>query len=408
MRRGPERLAFVFLLLAAAGTSSNAVANAAFALCLLFTIAWRVAARRAGEPFFAPFRRPSPLNLPLATFVFLSALSCFLSTDPARSIPELKGLLTFALVPLTLALVRDERDGELLLDLWRVVALLMVALGLREYASGSDSVLLRMKGWQSVHMTYAGLLTTFLLALAGRGLSRGRTRASRWMDLGIAGLAAATVALSLTRGALLGIFAGLLALLVVARPKLLPALPVAAVVFYLALPGTVRDRVRSMADVNDDSARDRLARWQAGAQMVKDHPLAGVGPGRVKELYPSYAVPGAIYFDSGHLHNNVVMVAAETGVPSALAYLWLVGAFVWGAVRLARSRSPGSTAARAALAAVAGLFVVGLFDYNFGDVEVLRATLVLMALPFGIREPEEGPAAAPASREAESGARSVS
>jgi len=35
-----------------------------------------------------------------------------------------------------------------------------------------------------------------------------------------------------------------------------------------------------------------------------------------------------------------------------------------------------------ALAAVAAFLVSGLFEYNFGDTEVLLVTLAVMALPF--------------------------
>jgi O-antigen ligase len=214
-----------------------------------------------------------------------------------------------------------------------------------------------------------------------------RAPLSRVLDLLIAGLGVTAIALTFTRSALLGVVAGMLALLLVARPKLVPLLPVAAVLFYLALPGGVRDRVRSTFDTSDETARDRVLIWKAGGRMIADHPLFGVGPGRVKELYLSYALPGAINKTPGHLHDNVIMTAAETGIPSALAYLWLVGAFGVGAFRLARSGGPAAPAARAALAAVVALFVAGFFEYNFGDVEILRATLVLMALPFGVREP---------------------
>jgi hypothetical protein len=37
-----------------------------------------------------------------------------------------------------------------------------------------------------------------------------------------------------------------------------------------------------------------------------------------------------------------------------------------------------------ALAAVAAFLVAGLFEYNFGDTEVLLVTLAVMALPFVI------------------------
>ena len=36
---------------------------------------------------------------------------------------------------------------------------------------------------------------------------------------------------------------------------------------------------------------DRVAMWKAGGAMIAERPLFGVGPGRVKALYPVYRVP---------------------------------------------------------------------------------------------------------------------
>jgi len=87
--------------------------------------------------------------------------------------------------------------------------------------------------------------------------------------------------------------------------------------------------------------------------------------------------------EPGHEEQDARQLAAETGVPSALAYLALVVA-AFSAWPLARDRSrPAVRAlARGALAANAALFVAGVFEYNFGDVEILRIMLVVLALPF--------------------------
>jgi O-antigen ligase len=121
--------------------------------------------------------------------------------------------------------------------------------------------------------------------------------------------------------------------------------------------------------------------WQSGAAMLADRPFFGVGPHRVKTLYPVYRKPGYVLADPGALHNNVVMVAAETGIPSVIAYLAFVAAFFVHAAR--RAREPGGGIARGALAVMAALFAAGMFEYNFGDVEVLMTTLVVAAMPFG-------------------------
>jgi len=196
---------------------------------------------------------------------------------------------------------------------------------------------------------------------------------------------ALATALTLTRGAYVGLAVGLLAVLLAARPRLAFVAPLVVALFFVLMPLAVRDRLVSVTNPQDVTMNDRVAMWKAGGAMIADRPLFGVGPGRVKILYDVYRQRGWVDPHPGHLHNNIVMIAAETGIPSAVAYLAFVGAFFFGAVRIVR-RTPRGEAARGialgAIGAMAALFAAGMFEYNFGDVEVLMATLVVATLPF--------------------------
>jgi O-antigen ligase len=86
----------------------------------------------------------------------------------------------------------------------------------------------------------------------------------------------------------------------------------------------------------------------------------------------------------GHLHNNAMQIAAESGLFTAAAYLFLLGLFFARALTGLQREPPGERSALLAASFLAGvaLSVAGLFEYNFGDKEVLMATLPLLALPF--------------------------
>ena len=361
-----------------------APANIALAGAAASILAWRWAACRRGEEFLAPFRRRAPVVAPLAAFVVLSVLSCVFSTLPSRSLVELKGLTTFFFVPAVLALVRDREDADLFLDGFRLTVLWLAGRAVVEMATEGVNLDERIAGGTSSYMTFAGLLVALSVLLVGRALDASRPRLSRAFDACCGLAAGALVGLSLTRGAYLGLVAGLLALLLLARPRwLLVALPVLALI--LLGPAPVRQRALSAFNSSDPSTRDRVLMWQAGASMVADRPLFGLGPKRVKDLYPLYRRPGFVDPRAGHLHNNVVMLAAETGIPSALAYLALLGSFFAGAWPIARGRGATAFQAAGCIGAVVALTVAGLTEYNFGDVEVLRLLLVLLALPFAAR-----------------------
>lgn len=365
-----------------------APANAALALGLAAFLAWRWKARGAGEGFFTPVASAgaSAVLLPLSAFVLLSILSACFSTWPARSLSELKGLWTFALLPVALALFRREEDADLLLDGWKLTVAWLAIEGILEMARGAGGVDERIRGGMSSYMTFAGLMAPLAILLIARGASRIRSWRRRVSDLGLGLLAATMVGLSLTRSAFLGLGAGLLAVLVALRPKaLFVAMP--ALAALLLGPPQVRARTVSIFDTSDASALDRRLMWRAGVEMIQDRPLFGVGPGRVKEVYPVYRQPGFVDPRAGHLHDNLVMVAAETGLPSAAAYAWLVGALAASAWRRARPAGGGWRTAAGALGAVVALAVAGVFEYNFGDVEVLRLLLAVAALPFALSRP---------------------
>jgi O-antigen ligase len=383
-RLGFERAAFVFLVLGAGLSFALGVANVALSLCLASVVAWRLVEARAGRAPLGPFRRLTPVHLPVAAFVGWTLLSIAFSTLPSRSTEEIKGQLTFLLVPVAAALLRDASDLKLVVGLWRISALYLAVRGLVEFLASGGGLDARLKGGLSVHMTYAGLLMVFVLVLLARALSPEEPRRSRLFDGSVAALGTLAIALSLTRNAYLGLAVGALVLVLVLKPRSVFVLVPLAVAVWLVAPSSVRDRARSAFDPADETARDRVAMWKAGELMVRDHPLFGVGPGRVKEVYPAYRQSGYVKPGVGHLHNNLVMMAAETGLPSALIYLWFMAAVVAGSVRraLAKGEDAVRPFARGAVAVFAALFVAGMFEYNFGDVEILIPTLVLSVFPF--------------------------
>ncbi|MEO8584844.1 MAG: O-antigen ligase family protein [Acidobacteriota bacterium] len=379
----------MFFLLGVACVPGIGVANICLGATAVCALAWRLSERARGQDFLGPFRRTTPLHAPIGAFVLLSILSCVFSTLPSRSLIQIKGFGTFLLVVFVAALMDDESDVRLLVDLWRTTALYLVLRGLVEWLAGADNLDLRVAGGLSVYMTYAGLLLVFVPLLGSRGLSGGG-RISRTADVCVAGAGAFAIALTLTRSAYLGLAVGLLAVLLVARPRLALAAPFAIAVFFVLMPLAVRDRLMSATNPKDVTMNDRVAMWKAGAAMIRERPLFGVGPSRVKALYPAYRVNGWVEPRPGHLHNNVVMIAAETGIPSLLAYLWFVGAFFAAAVRRVRALARGEPlrgVTLGAIGAMAAVFAAGMFEYNFGDVEVLMATLVVASLPFTGRSP---------------------
>jgi O-antigen ligase len=88
----------------------------------------------------------------------------------------------------------------------------------------------------------------------------------------------------------------------------------------------------------------------------------------------------------GHLHNNLIQIAAERGLLGLACWLWIWGAYGYHTWRIYGRLRPEYRQAKAlvvgSLASVIAFQIEGLFEYTFGDSEVITLMYFLMALPF--------------------------
>jgi O-antigen ligase len=370
-----RKTAFALLLLFAFLTPLISAAYAVFGLLAAFWVASLIRER------LFPASLRSPFCLLADGLAILTAASAVFSREPAVSARHLPGLSLLMLIPITMDLVDGPRKARTLVLTLAASGTALALLGVWQFLHGGDDLGNRIRATLSHYMTFSGLATIAAglllgLALEGRG---------RWRLAGLACVVPlAAVLFTFTRGSYVGILAALLLYVAVRRPKgLLVLAPVILAVFLLS-PPDIRQRIRSIGDLSDRTNRDRVAMARAGMRIVGDYPVFGLGPDMVKLYYPLYRDPDAPRWTVPHLHNNVVQIAAASGVFAAAIYLAWIGLFLARAVAgLRRETRPDLRALWAgALLAGAAICVAGLFEYNFGDTEVEMATLLVFALPF--------------------------
>ena len=334
-----------------------------------------------------------PLTALAGAFALLVALSVVFSLDPRASVRALPSLSLFLLVPITIDLVDSVRRARAVLLAVAASGTGMALFGLAQLARRGPDLQNRIHANLSHYMTLSGLtLLSGCILLAFLFEGRGR---ERWLSAA-AIIPFSAMIFTLTRGAYVGAVAAVTAYLALRRPRGLLLVAPALVAVFLLLPPDVRHRALSIADPTDTTNRDRIAMARAGGRMIADRPIFGVGPELVKPYYTLYRDPDAPRWRVPHLHDNVIQIAAASGVFAAAAYLALLVLFFARVAALLRrnaDRAPSGVETRAVVAAAAFLAVAagsvaGLFEYNFGDKEVLMATLPLLALPFsrGMRE----------------------
>jgi O-antigen ligase len=365
-----EQVGLVALMgVVAAAQLSIAVAQILLTVAALCWLALRVMRRERldGPAFFWPLVGYAAFTLVAAGF----------SADPIASLTDSKQLLLFMLVPLVYDFARGPR-ARMLVTILITVGALSALVGLVQYAILNYGSERRLQGTLSHWMTYSGTLMLVICAAVARLLYERRDRG--WAAVVMPALVASLM-LSFTRSAMVGVTAGVGAILLLRDLRLLALLPIVAATVIALSPAQLTDRIYSTFDITDPTSRDRMAMLQAGVSMVKDHPVTGVGPEMVGRVYPQYRVPTAVQADNLHLHNVPMQIAAERGLPALALWLWFIASLILG-LRPLLDRSRHRVLAATALGATVAMLTAGMFEYNFGDSEFLMLYLVIVTLPF--------------------------
>ena len=313
-----------------------------------------------------------------------------LSPNPVLGWSEIRHLLLLAVVFFVLS--GFDRASELLLA-WKGVFVSATASSLvligeflyrlqlhrEDLAAGGDAgFYLRSGGLLHHWMVYASVEIVVVAGLISFWSAYPFQRRRWWPVLAVNGIA---VVLSLTRAAWITclLLAGIS--LIWKRSRWLLAVPLLLLVIYGLSPDALRSRVSKIADLTYYSNSERLQMIAVGWRMLSTNPLTGVGPGHVESLYESYLKEGEpVPAYHGHLHNNLMQIAAQFGFPVTFAALVFVAVTLRDLIRARKkATSPdGRFLTEAALLAMIGFLFAGLFEYTWGH------SLALIMIAFGV------------------------
>jgi O-antigen ligase len=364
------------------GVSITLSESALALLTLLWLWRLRDPAARAAARF--------PLWAPVLTFSTVTLVSALASGHPATALAASKGLLLVASLYVTADALPGPDDGHRFLSALLVVVTLAAVVGLLQTAVcpgpepgyGWPSWLYhrcyRARGFFSIYMTLAGVLSLALLAGLPRllpGAAVARWTILPWL-VSLLGLLA-----TYTRGAWMGFGSAVLSLLPLTRKGR-----------WLLLAGLVLlaiGALLTMGNPEDPTVKERVYMWRSGLAIWREHPVLGVGPGELKRVYERYALPEAVKKRTGHVHNTPLQMLVERGALGLAAWLWIWVAFFARAIGLLRRLPEEATSARTlvigSVAAIVGFLVAGLSEFNFGDSEVVMVAWAVMALPWVVQ-----------------------
>ncbi|MBI1930676.1 O-antigen ligase family protein, partial [Candidatus Poribacteria bacterium] len=140
---------------------------------------------------------------------------------------------------------------------------------------------------------------------------------------GILCVMAANLALTLTRGAWVGVLVATIYVMLYFERRLLWGLLVIVLLSPFLMPRAVKDRFQTMWKRPAGFMSERPQWWKTSVQLIAKYPITGIGLGRFRYEYQLHGPPG-MYHKPYHAHNIYLQVAVEQGVPSLIVFLWIL------------------------------------------------------------------------------------
>jgi putative inorganic carbon (HCO3(-)) transporter len=242
-------------------------------------------------------------------------------------------------------------------------------------------------------------LAAFLLpavALATFGVAAARGLLERWLLMVAAVLFVVAVFLTQSRGGLVGLGVVLVVGVIAAGPlrpyaaAVLVAVATVAIMYYAVVaPPEARGRITAFTA---QGGSGRLDLWRIAEDVIRDHPVAGVGAGNFPVVEPVYASRTTnienvrLVVDEPRVaHNTALEIAAELGMLGFAAFAVVVVGALAGAARAVRSPFGVDTSfdalARGLLVGIAGLLVAFLFVSGQAKEQLWVLLGVAAALP---------------------------
>jgi O-antigen ligase len=340
--------------------------------------------------------RIPPVLVPLGIFFGWTVISLAAHSSWHLGYPQIKKFYIFLLLFLVTTAFRSVHQVRWIAWGWALAASLSALWGMRQfYAKYREAAAVhedfythyissRITGFMGHWMTFSGHMMMALMVI-GALLLFTAWRRSHLFLIAAAALTGTGLLLAETRSMWLGAAAGAVYLLWFWKKWTLLALPALLAILVLTNPFALGDRIRSSFQPHGDldSNAHRAMCRAIGWQMIKAHPLLGVGPEQVGPEHLNYLPPGTKlplptgYY--GHLHSIYYQYAAERGLPAMLALMWFLARMLYDFI-LALRRKPGAGrwTLHAAIAVMITVLVGGFYEYNLNDSEVLAMFLAVM------------------------------
>lgn len=287
------------------------------------------------EMFFAK----TPIDLPFLILIIVSIISIVNSIDYIASIRGIFKLVRYALI--YLVFVEELKDR---LHIKRIVLAMLLGASLasfdaiwqiifgKDFIRGHTPIMNIGLARATAAFPNANVLGVYLSPFAPLVLAfalyyfKAKKRIIMFM---VSGLILTGILLTFSRPAVLAVYLSVLFLISVKKDKLLISI---LVIILILTPFILPKNIKQWAKTTNYNPiillcnTDRISIYRNSCNMIKHHPIIGVGINTFSKNYLKYKLKldYAMTGDTIYAHNNFLHMAGEIGLLGLSAFIWLL------------------------------------------------------------------------------------
>jgi O-antigen ligase len=330
----------------------------------------------------------------LGLFILLSGLSLLVAINPVEGLSDLlKWILTFLWIFMTALFIYNKPEFPVLLGKASVVNVILAGLiGLYQYfnytfQNKDPNALYEVSGLMA-HKNQFSIALFLILPFIGFAIFTFRSHWKKiaWVALGFnllflailqtrAVWMAMVISIIIFGSGWIWIISSDRPLSIIKRISGRLILALASIILLAGLASYIfsgespAKRIASVFDTRNTSNEWRIEMWQSTLDLVRDHPITGVGAGNWKiAIYPYYGkYQPSVYRHWRNPHNDYLQVAAEKGLPGLVIYLILLISLIYTGLRIIKRHRKLETRLLSLMitAILSGFLLISFFSFPF-------------------------------------------
>jgi O-antigen ligase len=349
----------------------------------------KVSFRKQSDGFILIWENYRLLIISLVLFFLCDFLSRILAVYSEGSLTDLKRYLLVIIFFSNLTVIKERADifkavfyillGFSLISLYEIGRYMYMLKDLLYNKSFSE---IRID-YLSYPITNAEVKMLLLLFIFPSLMSKDKLQIKRIYIVLISLPILISIYLTQSRNVFVALFVTFFIFGLIFNRKFLAVLIILTALFILVAPSSMTKRLTSAFDTQHESNRSRLIMWDVGIKIFKDYPLLGTGENEITRVYKSYKTP-EFHGEGSHFHSNYIMILVTMGITGFLIYFtfWIsVFSYLIRDFRKYPDNHDKNLILGILLSAIS-LHVSGIFEWNFGDWEVMTVMYYLISIMF--------------------------